>query len=295
MAGYLRKNEVKTMSIRIITDSAADIPQNYDEKIYVLPLHISFGEEEYLDGVNLSHTEFYEKLIESDELPRTSQLPPFEFEEAYRKATESGDTAIVITLAGKLSGTYQSACMAAEKYEGKVYVVDSESVTVGQRALVTYARQLIDRDLSPEEIVAELNRAKRKIQVVALLDTLEYLKKGGRIPKTVAAFGEMLSIKPVVSLERGEVVILGKAHGSKNGNNLLMKRIREVGGIDYDMPYFLGYTGLSDKLLQKYIKDSSVLWEGLVDELPISTVGGTIGTHVGPGAIAVAFFSKQNS
>ena len=105
------------MSIRIITDSAADIPQNYDEKILVLPLHISFGEEEYLDGVNLSHTEFYEKLIESDELPRTSQLPPFEFEEAYRKVTEAGDTAIVITLAGKLSGTYQSACMAAEKYE----------------------------------------------------------------------------------------------------------------------------------------------------------------------------------
>ena len=283
------------MSIRIITDSAADIPQNYDEKILVLPLHISFGEEEYLDGVNLSHTEFYEKLIESDELPRTSQLPPFEFEEAYRKVTEAGDTAIVITLAGKLSGTYQSACMAAEKYEGKVHVVDSESVTVGQRALITYARQLIDRDLSPGEIVAELNSAKRKIQVVALLDTLEYLKKGGRIPKTVAAFGEMLSIKPVVSLERGEVVILGKAHGSKNGNNLLMKRIREVGGIDYDMPYFLGYTGLSDKLLQKYIKDSSVLWEGLVDELPISTVGGTIGTHVGPGAIAVAFFAKENS
>ena len=295
MAGHLRKNEVKTMSIRIITDSAADIPQNYDEKILVLPLHISFGEEEYLDGVNLSYTEFYEKLIESDELPRTSQLPPFEFEEAYRNVTEAGDTAIVITLAGKLSGTYQSACMAAEKYEGKVHVVDSESVTVGQRALITYARQLIDRDLSPEEIVAELNSAKRKIQVVALLDTLEYLKKGGRIPETVAAFGEMLSIKPVVSLERGEVVILGKAHGSKNGNNLLMKRIREVGGIDYDMPYFLGYTGLSDKLLQKYIKDSSVLWEGLVDELPISTVGGTIGTHVGPGAIAVAFFAKENS
>ena len=161
------------MSIRIITDSAADIPQNYDEKILVLPLHISFGEEEYLDGVNLSHTEFYEKLIESDELPRTSQLPPFEFEEAYRKVTEAGDTAIVITLAGKLSGTYQSACMAAEKYEGKVHVVDSESVTVGQRALITYARQLIDRDLSPEEIVDELNSAKRKIQVVALLDTLE--------------------------------------------------------------------------------------------------------------------------
>ena len=107
--------------------------------------------------------------------------------------------------------------MAAEKYEGKVHVVDSESVTVGQRALITYARQLIDRDLSPEEIVAELNSAKRGVffQVVALLDTLEYLKKGGRIPKTVAAFGEVLCIKPVVSLERGEVVILGKAHGPK--------------------------------------------------------------------------------
>ena len=129
--------------------------------------------------------------------------------------------------------------MAAEKYEGKVHVVDSESVTVGQRALITYARQLIDRDLSPEEIVAELNSAKRKIQVVALLDTLEYLKKGGRIPKTVDRLWRNALHQAGGLSGAGRSCHLGKAHGSKNGNNLLMKRIREVGGIDYDMPYFL--------------------------------------------------------
>ena len=281
------------MSIKIITDSASDIPQNFDERIIVLPLHVSFGEEEYLDGVNLSHEAFYEKLIECDTLPKTSQLAPFTYEEAFEQVTGDGDTAIVITLSSKLSGTWQSARIAAEQYPGKIFVVDSESVTVGQRALITYARRLLDRDLTAEEIVSELERAKHRIQVVALLDTLEYLKKGGRIPKTVAAFGEMLSIKPVVSLEHGEVAILGKAHGSKNGNNLLSERIRKVGGIDFDMPYFLGYTGLSDKLLQKYIKDSRALWEDHTDHLEIMTVGGTIGTHVGPGAIAVAFFAKN--
>ena len=281
------------MSIKIITDSASDIPQDFDERIIVLPLHVSFGEEEYLDGVNLSHEAFYEKLIECDTLPKTSQLAPFTYGEAFEQVTGDGDTAIVITLSGKLSGTWQSARIAAEQYPGKIFVVDSESVTVGQRALITYARRLLDRDLTAEEIVSELERAKHRIQVVALLDTLEYLKKGGRIPKTVAAFGEMLSIKPVVSLEHGEVAILGKAHGSKNGNNLLSERIRKVGGIDFDMPYFLGYTGLSDKLLQKYIKDSRALWEDHTDHLEIMTVGGTIGTHVGPGAIAVAFFAKN--
>ena len=280
--------------IRIITESASDMGTPEREDVTVLPMHITFGEKEYLDGVNLSHREFYNMLIESDELPKTSLISPGTFADEFEKAEKAGEQVVVIVLSAKLSGTYQSAMVAAADYDN-VTVVDSESVAVGERILVDYALRLKDQGKTAAEIAEELETAKKKVHVIALLDTLEYLKKGGRIPKTVAAFGEMLSIKPVVSLERGEVVILGKAHGSKNGNNLLMKRIREVGGIDYDMPYFLGYTGLSDKLLQKYIKDSSVLWEGLVDELPISTVGGTIGTHVGPGAIAVAFFAKENS
>lgn len=283
------------MGIRIITDSASDITDNKREDLTVLPLNVCFGSQEYLDGVTLSHREFYEKLIENEELPTTSQLAPFRFEEEYRKAGEKGEQVIVITMSGKLSGTFQSANIAAQDYEGTVHVVDSENVTVGQRALVEYALRLKDGGADVETIVERLEGEKKNIRLVALLDTLEYLKKGGRISKTVALVGGMLSIKPVVAVEKGEVVMLGKARGSKQGNNLLVEQIDKAGGIDFSKPYFLGYTGLEDGLLQKYIKDSEALWKEHTDSLNITTVGGAIGTHVGPGAIAVAFFSANSS
>ena len=258
----------------------------------VLPLSINFGDVEYKDGVNLTHKQFYEKLIESDELPKTSQIAPYDFEEAIKEASADGSQVIIITLSSKLSGTYQSACIAAEECGGEVYVVDSENVTVGEMALVEYGIRLKEQGMSASEIADTLNRAKKNIRLVALLDTLEYLKKGGRISKAVAFAGGLLSIKPVIAIENGEVEILGKARGSKQGNNFLIQQIEKSGGITFDMPIFLGYTGLSDELLQKYIVDSIALWEGNIDRLPIFTVGGTIGTHVGPGAIAVAFFTK---
>ena len=125
---------------------------------------------------------------------------------------------------------------------------------------------------------------------MALLDTLEYLKRGGRISKTVALAGGLLSIKPVISLDGGEIKILGKARGSRQGNNLLVQEIHSAGGIDFSRPVLLGYTGLDDALLQKYIRDSAALWEGKLDALPCTVVGSVVGTHAGPGAIAIAFF-----
>lgn len=279
------------MGIRIITDSASDMIAERVENFEFIPLTVTFGEEEYLDGINLSHQEFYEKLIENDELPHTSQATPFVFEEAYKRAVEGGDEVLVITMSAKLSGTWQSAVTAAGSYEGKVFVVDSENVTVGEHALIDYAIRLRSQNKTVNEIAAELESAKKRIRLVALLDTLEYLKKGGRISKAAAFAGGLLSIKPVVAVEGGEVVVLGKARGSKQGNNLLCEEIKKAGGIDFSMPHFLGYTGLSDALLQKYIHDNEALWKDGIKELRITTVGGAIGTHVGPGAIAVAFFS----
>lgn len=279
------------MDIKIITDSASDIVGTQRSDLIVLPMTITFNGVEYQDGINLSHREFYEKLIESDELPTTSQIAPYTFEETIRKVTEAGDAAIIITLSGKLSGTYQSACIAASEFDKNVYVVDSENVAVGERALIEYALRLKDDGKDAEFIVAELESTKKDIHTIALLDTLEYLKKGGRISKTVAFAGNVLSIKPVVGVADGEVIILGKARGSKQGNNLLIEQINKAGGIDFDMPYFLGYTGLSDALLQKYISDSRDIWMEHAESLPVFTVGGTIGTHVGPGAIALAFFA----
>lgn len=282
------------MAVKFIIDSASDIlPEEAKELgIIHLPLKVMFGDTEYADAVDLTHEEFYEKLIESDVLPSTSQVPPADFEDAYEKVVSEGDEAVVVTVSSKLSGTYQSAMIAREDYEGKVFVVDSENAALAEKILIYRGLEYAKEGLSASEIAAKLDEEKKKIRLLALLDTLEYLKKGGRISSAVAFAGGLLSIKPVVGIENGEVVLVGKARGSKQGNNLLRELIQKSNGIDFEKPYTLAYSGLSDKLLQKYIKDSAELWEGQIEKLPVCTVGCAIGTHVGPGAVAVAFFEK---
>ena len=283
------------MSVRIIVDSTADLLPQIAQRLTIVPLSVRFGDREYVQGVDITNAQFYEMLVESDTLPTTSQATPYQFEIAFREAVEAGDTVVAITLSAKLSGTYQSAVIAAEEFPDKVFVVDSTSAAIGTGILIEYALQLVDEGLSAEEIAQKLLAQRERIYVVAMLDTLEYLKKGGRISKAVAFAGELLSIKPVVSIEGGEVKLLGKARGSKQGNNLLIKQIQAAGGVDFSMPLLLGYTGLSDVLLQKYITDSAILWEDYRKELPQTLIGSVIGTHVGPGAVAVAFFSKNET
>ena len=283
------------MSIRIICDSASDISKEMAQKwdVTVLPIKTIFGEQEYLDGVNMTHQEFFEKLIETDELPTTSQIAPYDYEKAFKEVVEAGDTAICITISSKLSGCHQSAHIAGDEYPENVFIVDSENVCIGEQILVKLAVKLRDEGKSAQEIVEILNKEKKNIRLIALLDTLEYLKKGGRISGAAAFAGALLSIKPVIGVVDGEVTVVGKARGSKNGNNMLMSLVEKEGGIHFDKPYCLAYSGLSDTLLQKYIKDSAKLYEGKVEMLPICTIGSTIGTHVGPGAIAAAFFVKE--
>ena len=282
------------MKIRIITDSAADLPQPCRPELTILPMTVTFGTEQFLDGVDLTHRQFYEKLIEGDILPTTSQINPAQFEEAFRQAGEAGEAVVAVLLSSKLSGTCQSACIAAQEYPGRVFVVDSENATLGERILVERALELMDPGLDAAAIANRLEAEKKDIRLVALLDTLEYLKRGGRISSSAALVGGLLSIKPVVAVERGEVVMLGRARGSKNGNNLLVQEIQKTNGVDFGRPYLLGYTGLEDSLLQKYIADSAALWAEHTDVLPVGTIGGTIGTHVGPGAVGVAFFQPSD-
>ena len=281
--------------IKILVDSACDLEQSDAEALGVslLPLQIRFGEEEFLDGVTLSHRAFFEKLVETNTLPQTSQINEYRFEEAFSELTADGSEVVAITLSSKLSGTHASAVKAAKEFGGKVHVVDSLNACIGERILLEYAVRLVKEGrLGAAEIAAELDEKKGKIQLLAVLDTLQYLRKGGRISSVTAIAGEMLSIKPVISVVRGEVKLVGKAMGSKKGNNLLTKLVSDCGGIDFTMPYVLGYSGLSDEFLQKYIRDSEALWKDHTDHVPYYLIGSTIGTHVGPGAIAVAFFAK---
>lgn len=280
------------MKIRIIVDSASDMSSKEHAKLSVVPLTVTFGETQYLDGVTLNHREFYEKLIESDELPTTSQASPYEFEKAIREAVNAGETPIVITVASKLSGTFNSARIAAEEFAEKVYVIDSETVCIGERILVEYALRMIDEEKQAEEIAAELERVKKDIRLIALLDTLEYLRKGGRISNVTGIVGGMLSIKPVVAVKEGLIEMLGKARGSKNANNLLTTQIKEAGGVDFTMPYSVAYSGLDSSMIEKYVADHEHAWKPYTEKLEIRVVGSTIGTHAGPGAIAVAYFKK---
>ncbi len=280
------------MKTRLIVDSTADLITELRQKVEVVPLTLHFGDEEYIDGITISRKSFYEKLIETDVMPATSQATPSAFEEVFSRVSDEGDSAVVLTLSSKLSGTYQSAMIAAAEFDN-IYVVDSGTVAIGSAILAEAALGWIGDGLSAKMVAERLEQEKEKVRVIALLDTLEYLKRGGRISKTVAMAGGILNIKPVASIVDGEIVLLGKARGSKQGNNLLVTEIEKAGGVDFSKPVLLGYTGLSDALLQKYIVDSSSLWEANTNELKTTMIGSVIGTHAGPGAIAVAFFQNK--
>ena len=278
------------MAIRIITDSTADFTRDEAAQlgIEIVPLKTRFGDEEYIDGVTISPREFYEKLVESDVMPSTSQPSPAEFEATYDKVLAGGDEAVVITISGELSGTYQSAVIAAEKYPGRIAVVDSRSASIGAQILVRRAVQLAESAPGAAGLARVLLEERGRVCVIAL----EYLKRGGRISSAVAFAGGVLAIKPVVTVKDGIVQLVGRARGSKNGNNLLSEFINKRGGVDFNMPHTLGYTGLSDALLQKYVHDSAHLWTEHTESLPVSLIGSVIGSHGGPGAVAVAFFQR---
>ena len=285
------------MTVRIITDSGSDCLQGEHPQLDVLPLSVGFGSTVYQADVELTRERFYELLVEGDDFPTTGQVNPYAFSQAIARAQEAGEDVVVISLSSKLSGTYQSACTAAAEAGDatEVHVVDTENVTLGMKILIQYALRLLDGGKTAAEIARAVEEARDRVCVVALLDTLEYLKRGGRISAAAGTVGELLSIKPVITVRDGEVAVLGKARGSKNGRNLLRQQVEAAGGIDFDMPLLLGYSGLSDKLLRKYLADSRSVWEGKIaeEDIPVVMVGATIGTHVGPGAVAVAFFKAE--
>ena len=276
---------------QIIIDSTTDLAEGFRDRVMVVPLMVSFGEKEYIDGIELSRDEFYRKLETEDVIPKTSQASPAAFETVYREVREKGMNGIVITLSSDLSGTYQSACIAAADYP-EIRVVDSKNVAVGAGILAEYAVICAECGMSQEQIAEELEDKKQDICLVAMLDTLEYLWKGGRLSRTAAIAGGLLNIKPVITIKDGAVVVLGKARGAKKANNLLVEQIR-INGVQYNMPVLLGYTGTSDTLLQNYISDSRMLWEGQLDKLESSQICSVIGTHAGPGAVALAFFKNR--
>lgn len=280
------------MNVQIIIDSTVDVPDQLRDQFRIVPLTVHFGTEEFIDGVTIDKKQFYARLAESKELPTTSQATPAAFAKVFDEVTRAGDSAVVITIASKLSGTCQSACIAAEEYEN-IHVVDSKNAAVGSGILAEYALECARRGMPADELAAHLEEKREDVCLIARLDTLEYLKKGGRISRTVAFAGGLLNIKPVIAVRDGEVLVIGKARGSAQSDNLLTEKIRESGGIDFTMPILLGYSGQNDELLRRYVEDSRAIWQDSRRALDATLLCSVIGTHTGPGVVGVAFFRKK--
>ena len=276
------------MGIRIIVDSTADLTPQVRQRVVVVPLTIHFGEEEYIDGVDITGREFYEKLATATVLPTTSQASPYAFSAAFGQAVADGDDVVAIVVSSKLSGTYQSAVIAAEDYPGKVFVVDSENIALGCAILTEYALKLQDEGMSAENIATALENVRNRVRLQAVVNTLEYLQRGGRLSKTAAVAGGLLSIKPVIGLVEGQIKVLAKGRGNKQANMLMNQEVAKS-GVDQTMPCMLGYTGTDPQLLRQYRQESKDLWP---ESAPESIVCGVVGTHAGPGAVAIAYFAK---
>ncbi|MCR5154258.1 MAG: DegV family protein [Lachnospiraceae bacterium] len=282
------------MKINIIVDSGADYTAKEIEEygLKVIPLKVSFGEETFLDGVDITIEEFFKRLKGSSVLPKTSQISPYDYETEFEKIKEAGEQAIVVTISSGLSGCFQSARIAAGKYKDMIRVVDSKSVSLGERIVVQRAMDLIaaGKDLSETESV--LNEEIKKIKTIAALDTLTYLKKGGRLSTTAFLAGSLLALKPIVQVVDGRVEFVCTARGHRKVHSALNKVIEKAGQIDKNMPRSLAYSDTDRSILDNFVAALPELFANDIDAYQEAAIGPAIGTHIGPGAVAIAYFEK---
>ena len=288
------------MAIRFVIDSGSDIlPAEAEKKGMVhVPLTVSFEGQEYLDAVELGHEEFYDKLESCENLPVTSQVPPYRFEEVFEKVVSEGDTVIAITISGALSGTYQSACIAAAEFPGKVFVVDSANVSLGMRILVERGLELLKQGLAAEEIVEKLNEEKKRVRVLALLDTLEYLKKGGRITPAAAAIGTLLKLKPVLQIQGEKLDAFAKARTTNQGKTIMINAIKadienRFGGDTEDKHIWMQIAHTNNEEAALAFKEEILeVFPGY--DIHIDPLSLSVACHIGPGSLAFACCRKIN-
>ncbi len=279
--------------IRILTDSASDILPAEAEQlgVTVIPLNVTLEDGTVLrDGVDMIPTEYYGIMAQCRKLPTTSQPSPELFERFFTEAAAAGDEVIGIFLSHELSGTYQCAKLAADMANvDNVIFIDSENVCLGEAQLVRLAIRLREAGKTAGQIASVLEHAKEHLHLVAVIDDLKYLRKGGRLPAAVAVAGGMLGIKPLISIKEGKVAMAGKARGLPGAYVALFKKIEEMGGINEAVPALAGYTVSTRETtpILTYLQDNLQTAEPLVQQ-----IGCVIGTHAGPGAFGLAFFDQ---
>ncbi|HHV64566.1 MAG TPA: DegV family protein [Peptococcaceae bacterium] len=273
------------MAIKIVTDSTCDLPRNLAEelRVSIVPLKVLFGEEVYRDGIDLSNAEFYAKMAQHKELPTTAQVNPGEFSAEFLKHLENGDEIIGIFISAKLSGTYSSAVIAKESLAGKgsIYLVDSKSATIGLGMLVIQAARMAREGKSAQEIVRWLENARERIIFYGIINNLENLKKGGRLSSTAALAGNLLGIKPIITLQDGAVTVAGKARGQKKAYCRILEEAQSKTNLDQKM-VCIAHAAAPAELLEFKQK---LLEKCKPQELIEFEIGSVIGTHTGAGCI----------
>ena len=280
------------MAVQLIIDAGCDLSmvQATDLGVTLIPMTVRFGDEEYRSGIDITNEEFYNKLTTSKELPTTSQPTPYEFEAAYQQVKDAGDEAVVLCVSSALSGTYQSATIAADGFEDCIFVVDTKAVSAGQRILLDYAISLKKHGASAKEIQNELEKKKKDVCVLGAVDTIEYLIKGGRLSKAAGAVGSVLGIRPILHLADGSLEVVGKARGPKAAITMTHNLIEKI-GIDFSMPSCLGFTGNDPQVVTPFLDAPNSPWQD--HDVAVYNVGSTVGTHTGPGLFMVAFFKRS--
>ena len=280
------------MAIRIIADSSADLTTQEAEALHVhiVSMSIQFGDRSYLDGVDLSKPEFYQLLAAGKDSPTTAQPTPADFLTPLAEAKEAGDGAVVLPLSSQLSGTYQSAVIAKDMCEySPIQVVDSRSASAGIHLLVEEACRLRDSGASVQEIAQALEALKGRVRIFALIDTLEYLRRGGRLSNLQASLGTVTKLKPVISVREGAVMVVGKAFGVSAAMKQLLRFLAEH-PVDNSFPAYALYSD-DESRVDDFIPRLREL-DLLPKELRRCSIGPTIGTHIGPGAVGMAYIEK---
>ena len=276
--------------IRILLDTSSDytVEEVQAKGMSLVPLHITLGEADYRDAYDLSKDKFYELLTSNEEFPKTSQPTPQDFVDVFEEAEKNNDELICILLSSKISGTFQSATLAKSIVDyDKIHLIDSLCATHGIRLLAEHAQNLIKEGKTAAEIVAELEVLKTKIKILAVVDTLEYLCKGGRVSRTTAAIGEMAKVKPMITINEGEVAVIGKSLGKNKAIGSLIKALGEC-EVDTRFPMYSVSTLGTDNC---EVLEHRLLAEGYETKERLQ-IGATIGTHVGPGVFGIIFIQK---
>lgn len=279
------------MAVRIITDSTADISQAEAKQlgITVVPLNVLANGKTYEDGVTLSSEQFFEILTTSEVLPSTSQPSPEAFLKHFKEVEEAGDEAVVILIGSNISGTVQSAHLAKNMVDyDKIYVIDSDTTAGGLNLLVIEALELANRGMSGTDVAKEIESLKERINLVVLLDTLEYLIKGGRISKTVGTVGSLIKLKPIITLRKDGISMLDKARGKKGGFKAL-KEIIDQTRWDGTYPVYVEYAS-DESLAREFLEVAKEDWD--IPNMHFGPTGCVIGTHSGPGAVIVAYIKE---